>query len=72
MELYGSPTTKELKKKHSPRLVGGAETGSQDREDLQQGSGWRTRQSHICMLINWEEQLGNDIDRATQGSTVGK
>ena len=29
MELYGSPTTKELKKKHSSRLVGGAETGSQ-------------------------------------------
>ena len=29
IELYGSLTTKELKKKHSPRLVGGAETGSQ-------------------------------------------
>ena len=28
MELYGSPTTKELKKKHSSRLVGGAEMGS--------------------------------------------
>ena len=27
-KLYGSPTTKELKKKHSPRPVGGAETGS--------------------------------------------
>ena len=27
-ELYGSPTTKELKKKHSYRPVGGAETGS--------------------------------------------
>ena len=25
IKLYGSPTTKELKKKHSPRLVGGAE-----------------------------------------------
>ena len=25
IELYGSPTTKELKKKHSSRLVGGAE-----------------------------------------------
>ena len=28
MELYGSPTTKEIKKKHSPRPVGGAETGN--------------------------------------------
>ena len=25
IELYGSPTTKELKKKHSSRPVGGAE-----------------------------------------------
>ena len=33
IELYGSPTTKELKKKHSFRLVGGAETGSQGGED---------------------------------------
>ena len=29
IELCGSPTTKELKRKHSFRLVGGAETGSQ-------------------------------------------
>ena len=29
IELYGSPTTKELKKKHSSRLVEGAETASQ-------------------------------------------
>ena len=28
IKLYGSPTTKELKKKHSSRLVGGAEMGS--------------------------------------------
>ena len=28
IELYGSPTTKELKKKHSSILVGGAEVGS--------------------------------------------
>ena len=27
--MYGSPTTKEIKKKHSSRLVGGAERGSQ-------------------------------------------
>ena len=28
MELYGSLTTKEIKKTHSSRLVGGAEMGS--------------------------------------------
>ena len=28
IKLYGNPTTKELKKKHSSRPVGGAETGS--------------------------------------------
>ena len=27
-EWHGSPTTKEIKKKHTFRLVGGAETGS--------------------------------------------
>ena len=35
IELQGSPTTKEIKKKkkHSSRLLGGAETGSWVRED---------------------------------------
>ena len=28
IKLYGSPTTKEIKKKYSSRLLGGAETGS--------------------------------------------
>ena len=42
--MYGSPTTKEIKKKHSSRPVGGAETGRWDREDSQQGSSWRTQQ----------------------------
>ena len=43
IELYGSPTTKELKKKHSSRPVGGTETGSPCGEDSWQGSGWQTR-----------------------------
>ena len=30
IELYGSLTTKELKRKHSSRLVGGTEVGSQE------------------------------------------
>ena len=33
IELYGSLTTKELKKKHSPRLIGGVERGNWGRED---------------------------------------
>ena len=53
IKLYGSPTTKELKKKHSSRPVGGAETGSWGREDSWQGSGWRSGRSHICKQINW-------------------
>ena len=36
--MYGSPTTKELKKKHSSRIVGGAEMGSWGREDMWQGT----------------------------------
>ena len=42
IELYGNLTTKELKKKHSIRPVGGAEMGSQGEEDSWLGSGWRT------------------------------
>ena len=34
IQLYGSLTTKELKKKLSSRQVGGAETGSWGGEDL--------------------------------------
>ena len=52
IELYGSPATKQLKKKYSCRIVGGAETGSWGREDAQQGGSWRTRQSHISVWIN--------------------
>ena len=43
IKVYGSPTTKELKKKYSSRLVGGTETGGQGREDVWQGSGWKNR-----------------------------
>ena len=34
--------TKELKKKHSFRMVGGVEMGSWGGEDARQGGGWRT------------------------------
>ena len=61
IKLYGSPTTKELKKKHSSRPVGGQEGQPcwrwyKARQQLEngegQGSGWQTRRSHICMWIN--------------------
>ena len=77
IELYGSLTTKELKKKHSFRPVEGAETGG---EDLQQsgswwsgqGGGWHSGWPHICMRINREEQLGSKTDLTTQASSPGK
>ena len=72
IKLYGSPKTKELKKKHSSRLVRGAETGSQGRKDAWQCCGWWTRWSHICVWINLEEQLGSETDCATQCSSLGK
>ena len=91
IKLHGSPTTKELKKKHSFRLVGGVEMGSWSGEDTwqggvgggsglvrwqlvdqcRQGGGWQTRQSHICVQINWEEQLRSWTDHTTQSSSWG-
>ena len=70
--LYGSLTTKELKKKHSSRPVGGAEMGSWGGEDSYQGRGWQSGQSHIHVQINLEEELGSERDRANQGSNAGK
>ena len=82
IELYGSPTTKELKKRHSSRLVGVAETNSWVREDSQQGGSlrtragnatvWPSRWSYICEQKKQEEQLGSETDHATQGSRAGK
>ena len=78
IEQYGSPTTKELKKKHLSILIGGAEMGSQGEKDACQsrglggrGGGWQTGWSHVHVWISWEEQLGSETDRATQGSSVG-
>ena len=44
IKLYGSLTTKELKKNHSSRLVGGVEMDSCSGEDTRQGGTWRTGQ----------------------------
>ena len=35
-----------------------------------QGSNWWTGWSHICVQINWQEQLGSKTDYATQGSST--
>ena len=43
IEMCGSATTKELKKKHSSTPVGEAEMGSWGGEDVQQSGGWWTR-----------------------------
>ena len=52
IELYGSLTTKELKKKHSSRLVGGVEMGNQGIEDERQCGSWWTGWTNIRMQIN--------------------
>ena len=87
IELYGSLKTKGIKKKHSPRLVGGAETGSwlerthgkavagglwQLVDQGKQGGDWQSRWSHIHLWINREELLGRETDHMTQGSSVEK
>ena len=80
IKLYGSPTTKELKKKHSSRPVGRVDTGSRSIENSWQGSSWWTRhdsrlwtgQSHIHEQRNWVEQVGSKTDCTTQGSSAGK
>ena len=41
------------------RWVGRAEMGRWGREDTWQGGSRQTKQSHICMWINQEEQLGS-------------
>ena len=52
IELYGSLSTKELKKKHLPRHVGGAETGSwvesTHSKVAARGLGWVQQQ-----LVDW-------------------
>ena len=62
IKLYGSPTTKELKKKHSSRMVHRAVSGrcGKVRQRLPDSI------FHICMRISQEEQLGSETDHATR------
>ena len=72
--MYGSPTTKELKNKHSARPIGGQRQaakwrGLTARRQLVDLVRWQlqTGQSYISVQINWEEQLGSNTDCSTQG-----
>ena len=58
IKLYGSLTTKELKKKHSSRLVGGAEMGSS----------WRTR----CTRQQLADQTAPHLRGDKPGGTTGE
>ena len=77
--MYGSPTTKEIKKKQSSRLVGGAETGRQAErthckvaaggpsEVVDCGAGWAKLQLAV------RQQLVDLVtDPATQSSSMGE
>ena len=68
IELYGSPTTKELKKKHSTRLAGGAEMGSQGREDMRQDGSWQA-----WMMRQWlADQAVSHLLVDKLGGTTGE
>ena len=53
IELYGNPTTKELKKKHSRRLVGGAERGSWTERTHSKTASRRLGQAKRWWLVDW-------------------
>ena len=46
--------------------------GSRGEDDTWQSGSWWTRQSHIHVQINWEEQLESEADHETQGSSARK
>ena len=79
-KLYGSLTTKEIKKKLSSSQVGGVEMGSWGRENMDKAAAgrpgrvrhrWWIRRSHILVQVNREGQLGGKTDYAMQGSNAG-
>ena len=81
IKLYGNPTSKELKKKHSSRTVGEAERGSWGGEDAWQGGSGRTGLGRCWLadqeVSNWcvdnqEEQPGSETHHALQGSSMWK
>ena len=60
IKLYGSPTNKELKKKHSSKPVGGVEMGSQvERTHSKAAAGgpgqarWQLAEQERWQLVDW-------------------
>ena len=80
IKLYGSPTTKELKKKHSPRPVGGTDAGSWVERTygkvvaggLGDAAAGRADSPTFAAWIDGEEKLRSKMDRATQSPSREK
>ena len=72
--MYGSPTTKESKKKHSPRPVGGAEMGSQverTRGKTMAGGPRQARKQLVLQGIWWlVEQAVPHLHASKPGGTT--
>ena len=70
IKLYGSPTTKELKKRHSSRPVGGAQMGSPGGEDSRQGGGWRMGSGGVAW---WQaDRVVRHLHADKLGGTTGE
>ena len=71
IQLYGSPTTKELKKKHSSILVGAAETAARTERACGKAEarrpGWARRQleDHVVSHSNADKPGGTTGERDT-------
>ena len=50
----------------------GLMTRQQLEDQGRRGDSWHSRQSHNCVQINWEEQLGSQTDSTNQGFSAGK
>ena len=77
--MYGSPTTKEIKKKHSSRPVGGVEMGSQAESTRGGAVAGGPREVPDCgageQSCSWpvRQQLVDQVTDCTiQGSSSGK
>ena len=60
-KLYGSPTTKELKKKHSSRLVRGAEMGSSGERAHHKAASDRLERVKQVVPHSFTDKLGGRI-----------
>ena len=65
--MYGSPITKEIKKKHSSRLVGGAETGSQAERTHSKAAAGRPSEVADCEVWRAKLQLASKAAAGVPG-----